>query len=104
MSKLKANIDTFRHLVEKEQEDEAFVSFKDLADVPFFARTSFPNVDLKEKQCHLWYYGERNTGKTYMIEQLIETGIRCYQGPYNNDWTGFDPEYHQVVFFDEFRG
>jgi hypothetical protein len=94
----------YRLLQEKENEANSKVAFSDLAEIPYFARGSFPSVDLTQKQCHLWYYGERNTGKTYMVEQLMAAGIRCYQGPYNNDWTGFDPEYHQVVFFDEFRG
>ncbi len=34
----------------------------------------------------------------------MEAGVRLYQGPYNNDWTGFDQDYHQVIFFDEFKG
>lgn len=104
LSRLKTNIEIYRHLVEKEEEVENFVSFADLLEHPFFAKSSFPTVDLTKKQCHLWFHGERNTGKTYMIEKLMETGVRCYQGPYNNDWSGFDPEYHQVVFFDEYRG
>lgn len=27
-----------------------------------------------------------------------------YQGPYNDDWIGFDQLVHQVIWFDEFRG
>lgn len=25
-------------------------------------------------------------------------------GPYNNDWTGFNPDYHDVIVFDEYKG
>ena len=94
LTKLKANIEIYRHLLEKEEEQNTKVEFKDLIHVPLFTKSVFPTVDLTPKQCHLWFVGEKNSGKTYMIEQLIEAGIRCYQGPYNNDYTGFDPTYH----------
>lgn len=32
------------------------------------------------------------------------TSCRAYMGPYNNDWTGFNPEYHDVIVFDEYKG
>lgn len=62
------------------------------------------SVDLTEKKCHLWLVGPPNSGKTYFVEQLSVHGIKMYQGPYNNDYTGFDQDYHQAIFFDEFRG
>lgn len=68
LTKLKANVEIYQHLLAKENEQQSKVEFADLIKVPYFERSSFPKVNLKEKQCHLWYYGERNTGKTYMIE------------------------------------
>ena len=47
-------------------------------------------VSAENKKCHLWLHGPKNSGKTYFIERLMECGIRMYQGPYNNDFTGFD--------------
>jgi predicted AAA+ superfamily ATPase len=70
----------------------------------FYAWRLFDKVNLSEKKTHMWIRGPPNSGKSYFIEQLIEKGIRCYQAPYNNDWTGFDPAYHQVVYADEFKG
>lgn len=29
---------------------------------------------------------------------------RAYHAPYNGDWVGFNPEYHDVILFDEFKG
>lgn len=34
----------------------------------------------------------------------MDAGIKVFQGPYNNDWTGFDQDLHQVIYFDEFKG
>lgn len=62
------------------------------------------SLDLTKKKCHLWIHGPANSGKTYFVEQLIEKGIQVYQGPYNNDWFGFDQTVHEVVWFDEYRG
>jgi hypothetical protein len=52
----------------------------------------------------LWIYGPASSGKTYHIEQLIDYGIKTYQMPYNDDWTGFDPTFHEIVYADEFIG
>jgi GTP1/Obg family GTP-binding protein len=52
------------------------------------------SIDLKEKKCHLWITGPPNSGKTYFVERLSELGIQIYQGPYNNDWFGFDQDLH----------
>ena len=68
LSKLKSNIEIYRHLLAKEEEQETKVEFKDLIKVPYFARSKFPGVDLTPKQCHFWFHGERNCGKTYLIE------------------------------------
>jgi hypothetical protein len=29
---------------------------------------------------------------------------RCFFVPYNNDWIGFDPDFHDVVVMDEYEG
>lgn len=61
-------------------------------------------VSSENKKCHLWLNGPPNSGKTYFVEKMMEHGIQIYQGPYNNDWVGFDQDLHQAIFFDEFKG
>jgi len=49
LAKLKANIDIYKHLLEKEEEQQSKVEFKDLLKVPYFARSVFPKIDLTPK-------------------------------------------------------
>jgi len=66
--------------------------------------SKFKLVNLEEKRCHLWIYGRTNTGKSYPLECMIEEGIQVYIGPKNNDWFGFNPDIHEIIWFDEFKG
>lgn len=57
----------------------------------------------ENKRCHYWIYGASNTGKSTLLAKVMKT-CRAYQGPYNGDWVGFNPSYHDVIVFDEFKG
>lgn len=57
------------------------------------------------KQCHYWLHGPKNSGKTTRtITAWKAAGCRLFMGPYNNDWAGFMPDWHDMVVFDEFKG
>lgn len=49
LTKLKANIEIYKHLIEKEEEQQSKVEFRDLVKVPYFARSVFPKIDLVPK-------------------------------------------------------
>jgi hypothetical protein len=66
------------------------VEFNELRAKGFYFPELLEGINLNDKRCHLWLHGPKNSGKTYFIEKLMEAGVRLYQGPYNNDWTGFD--------------
>lgn len=104
LGKLQANIQIARLLKAKEEEKETRVEFSMLREKGFYMANLLESVDLTQKKCHLWLVGPPNSGKTYFVEQLQTVGVHLYQGPYNNDFTGFDQDYHQIIFFDEFRG
>lgn len=104
LNKLQSNIQIARLLKSKEEQKSSRVEFNQLREKGFHMPDLLTSVDLTQKKCHLWLVGPPNSGKTYFVERLSELGINMYQGPYNNDWTGFDQEFHQIIFFDEFRG
>jgi len=80
----------------KETASVGKVDWKDLRTLGFHlpALTDTISISAENKKCHLWLHGPRNSGKTYFIERLMELGIRLYQGPYNNDWSGFEQDFH----------
>lgn len=56
----------------------------------------------KFKSPKLYIWGPPNTGKTSLLTQYDERFI--FNAPDNNDWTGFDPQFHKLIVFDEFHG
>lgn len=46
LTRIKMNVDLYRLLQEKENEANSKIAFSDLAEIPYFARGSFPSVDL----------------------------------------------------------
>ena len=49
----------------------------------------------------MWLYGDVNSGKSSYINKMEEErGARIYRAPYNNDWIGFEPAYHNFIVFD----
>lgn len=103
LSKIKANVDIYRLL--KSKEEEAVATLASVVESrSHYAHALLARYKPDIKKCHLWLTGPPNCGKTFFVEELIRLGVRCYQAPYNNDWTGFDPTYHEVVYCDEFKG
>lgn len=74
-------------------------------------RNAVQNLDLNlEKQRHIWYYGESNSGKTYRIRKMMiedakkekENQEGWFQIPTNKDWTGYTNQ--KNLYIDEFKG
>lgn len=34
----------------------------------------------------------------------MEAGVPTHIGPRNNDWFGFNPDFHKIIWFDEYKG
>lgn len=74
-------------------------------------RNAVQNLDLNiEKQRHIWYYGESNSGKTYRIRKMMiedakkekENQEGWFQIPTNHDWTGYTNQ--KNLYIDEYKG
>lgn len=104
LGNIQRNCQIYQSLLLQEKLQDKLVTFDQLIQKPKWRYSFLNKVDLKQKQTHIWLHGVANSGKTYIVEQLIEEGLQVYQGPYNDDWIGFDQLVHQVIWFDEFRG
>lgn len=91
LARVKQNLQIYKQLQEEEKMEQ----------IP--AGTYFGEFDPTVKCRHKWIYGPPNTGKSTMLGEIMRT-CRAYLGPYNNDWTGFNPDYHDVIVFDEYHG
>lgn len=58
-------------------------------------------LPFKSKQ--LWIYGKANVGKTTIIRNLLDHGLRGYEIPTNEDHASWDNEY-DFAYIDEFKG
>lgn len=58
------------------------------------------NTKFKSKK--LFIYGPPNVGKTTLLTQW-DTRF-TFHAPDNNDWNGFNCEFHKIIIFDEFHG
>lgn len=94
LSRLQANVNILRVLKAKEEKKEkkTFAEIAEKHPYPEILRSI--NVTPENKKCHLWLTGPPNSGKTYFVEKMLELGMEIYQGPYNNDWTGFEETLH----------
>lgn len=104
LAKLQQNIAIMKTL--KAKEECKRVEFKDLRALGFHHPQISDSISItpENKKCHLWLTGPPNSGKTYFLEKMMELGIKGFQGPYNNDYMGFDQDLHQLIFWDEFKG
>lgn len=61
-------------------------------------------IDLNlEKKRHFWYWGQSNSGKTYLLKSLISKEEKdWFQMPLNNDWNGYYGQ--KNLYLDEFKG
>lgn len=71
LTKLKQNVDMYTLLKQKEEESSRALKLSEL-DFSIPVNQHFRGIDITKKNCHLWIHGPRNTGKSYIIEQLIE--------------------------------
>ena len=60
-------------------------------------------VERPHKQKQLWLYGPTNIGKTTLITQLDNLGIRIYRMPYDNNWfDSYANGAYDLIIFDEY--
>jgi len=62
----------------------------------------FEKRDFKQKQ--LFLYGDPNMGKTSLINDLCEIGVRVYFMPYEDFYDAFDDDCYDLIVLDEFKG
>jgi len=60
-------------------------------------------MELPFKSKQLWIHGPANVGKTTIVRNLMEHGLRGYQIPTNEDHASWDNEY-DFAYIDEFKG
>lgn len=57
------------------------------------------------KQPQLWLYGGTNLGKTTLVSQLENLGIRIYRMPYDGNWyDSYENGAYDLIVFDEYGG
>jgi len=62
----------------------------------------FEKRDFKQKQ--LFLFGDPNMGKTSLINDLCEIGVRVYFMPYEDFYDAFDDDCYDLIVLDEFKG
>lgn len=60
------------------------------------------NWNFKEKQ--FWIYGPPNAGKTTLIRQLKQYGMKGFEIPKNGDFANYHDDKFDFAFIDEFKG
>lgn len=91
MQKLQRNVQIFRALEQRENMQKAVKLKEVIPTLEEHFQYLFKNShDMTKKKSHIWAYGPTNSGKTYFVQQLIKAGVQVFQGPFNNDWFGFD--------------
>lgn len=58
----------------------------------------------KFKEPQFWICGPANAGKTHFINSLKEKGHNMFLGSKDNDWSGYNDEYYDSIYFEEFCG
>jgi len=82
----------------------AFKALPSAADLEAPKSEWFSRYDMSQKRCHLWIFGPPNSGKSTWWKTKKSEGLRLFMGPYNNDWTGFNPLSFDGIVFDGFKG
>lgn len=92
LQKIQAGLTIYNGLPNREEEKEQITC------------SWYADQDLSQKQRHYWVSGKVNTGKSTWWRNLKASGVRLFEGVYNNDWLGFDRRSYDGIVFDCFKG
>lgn len=100
-TKVKIMINDFEEIALKKQR---------LVDRPAYLHLKVPGKEfdllakMPFKSPQFWIYGPPNVGKTTFIQTLLDSGLKGYEIPNNNDFARWDDNLYDFAYFDEFKG